>query len=868
MPRFPEWKERFKYAIQERTKQCVICNAFTQPHQLKSITATRSLFIYYNKQILLHPDKDKLCSGDNSCSRKSNQELLTIIAANENIIESSIAEDTSKRIVQNLAALVRSRFFATTLKDKFDPQKQRTFSFENNSDIGVETICNKNKTQINGYSKFIIKKIKSTGLRLTGVLDTIDKNRKNDSAVVPLEVLLDHKEDEKEEEESKITESELNRVNNCIYIFLIKSKTKLNNKILGVYHQYHKDWIGKLFHKGRVLIWTFLAPFYFGAAHLTRQQLLQKQSNWARLINQLTGKYMVMLGDGMKIRQHRFRGNFGHSYNSFDPGKKYHTRGYMGLSTTTGYNIDLMGGFCTNGSHGDSHDWNWITQHNHNKINNLLNADTDLIGFDRGFKYILPYTIYWVILPSLKKTKPIDTFLINCSRLLTQIRWIIEACFGHYKMGWKIFAETIIHNYRKYIDSWLKSLVALDNFDKPNGWVTDFDEDTAFINYFRYQIKHEFFQNDLESDVNKLEDITNDINRDFSEHNEQDIWHTISEQEGKSIVPGFDLVELWLEDEHILLYSGGNYGYNLKEGYLRQNQYGDNITMSVHGEQVKILDWRWENERINRLLQFATTEDEKAELLTRRRQANEDAIRDNVYNEYKYIVIRFENIRSRMTRDNDNSKTYTVYVAIDTKQYYNDTLQLDGMELDNNNQNTGNRMEVDEIKNDESLSDIINNPFDIVQSVDNVNELGEITIDFKVPDELGDDEKATETLAGIQERMLRKLITKDRIEQLEYDDDKIPLIVKCIKSMCTCGHGTRTLGCCAHRTTIWQLLRDSLRGNNMEEPHTDCTAQGNILINIENDHEWIRAEPKGLNSDTEDDGYDGNRSRFRNHNNL
>eukprot|EP01084_Bolivina_argentea_P264867 448805_1 len=174
---------------------------------------------------------------------------------------------------------------------------------------------------------------------------------------------------------------------------------------------------------------------------------------------------------------------------------------------------------------------------------------------------------------------------------------------------------------------------------------------------------------------------------------------------------------------------------------------------------------------------------------------------------------------------------------------------------------------VDEIKNDESLSDIINNPFDIVQSVDNVNELGEITIDFKVPDELGDDEKATETLAGIQERMLRKLITKDRIEQLEYDDDKIPLIVKCIKSMCTCGHGTRTLGCCAHRTTIWQLLRDSLRGNNMEEPHTDCTAQGNILINIENDHEWIRAEPKGLNSDTEDDGYDGNRSRFRNHNN-
>ncbi len=48
----------------------------------------------------------------------------------------------------------------------------------------------------------------------------------------------------------------------------------------------------------------------------------------------------------------------------------------------------------------------------------------------------------------------------------------------------------------------------------------------------------------------------------------------------------------------------------------------------------------------------------------------------------------------------------------------------------------------------------------------------------------------------------------------------------------------------------------------MEEPHPECAAQGNILINIENDHEWTRAAPNGLNSETDDDGYDGDRSRF------
>eukprot|EP01084_Bolivina_argentea_P272613 464212_1 len=365
-----------------------------------------------------------------------------------------------------MAALIKSQFFNKLLQEKFVPKKERTFSLPNNTDKGVEILSNRTKPKINSVSEYIVCKIKRNNLIVSAVLNHIDKHKKSDERIVPVEVI---NAENKENENIHGTESEIKRVSNCIYIFLVKSKTKLSNKILGVYHQYHHDWIATLFHRGRSLIWTFLAPFYFGAGHLTREELLQKQSNWSRLINQLTGKCMVMLGDGMKIKQNRFTGHYGHSYNSFDPGKKYHTRGYMGLGTTSGYCIDLMGGFFTNGSHGDSHLWNWISQHNHNNINDLLNPQTDLLGFDRGFKFILPYTI-------LKKGKQIDTFLINCSRLLTQIRWIIEAIFGHFKMCWQIFSQTILHNYRKYINSWLKSLVALENFDKPNGWVKDFEE--------------------------------------------------------------------------------------------------------------------------------------------------------------------------------------------------------------------------------------------------------------------------------------------------------------------------------------------------------------------------------------------------------
>ncbi len=68
-------------------------------------------------------------------------------------------------------------------------------------------------------------------------------------------------------------------------------------------------------------------------------------------------------------------------------------------------------------------------------------------------------------------------------------------------------------------------------------------------------------------------------------------------------------------------------------------------------------------------------------------------------------------------------------------------------------------------------------------------------------------------------------------------------------------------------------MKHSLLGNDMEEPHPECAAQGNILINIENDHEWTRAIPVGLNSENgqdeededENEEYSDDGSQYRNH---
>eukprot|EP01084_Bolivina_argentea_P004786 9066_1 len=101
-----------------------------------------------------------------------------------------------------------------------------------------------------------------------------------------------------------------------------------------------------------------------------------------------------------------------------------------------------------------------------------------------------------------------------------------------------------------------------------------------------------------------------------------------------------------------------------------------------------------------------------------------------------------------------------------------------------------------QMQND-NIDDIIENSLDQVQSNHSVDDFGTTLVEFDVPDELDDeDEKVNETLVSIQERMLRTLVTQERIDQLECDETKIPAIVKSIKSLCTCGHGWKTLGCC------------------------------------------------------------------------
>ena len=84
-----------------------------------------------------------------------------------------------------------------------------------------------------------------------------------------------------------------------------------------------------------------------------------------------------------------------------------------------------------------------------------------------------------------------------------------------------------------------------------------------------------------------------------------------------------------------------------------------------------------------------------------------------------------------------------------------------------------------------------------------------------------------ETLVKLQEVMLKKLFSKDRIDGIDYNDELMPKRIKCIKSYCDlCSHGSRTVGCCVRGTMSLALIRDALKGHDHFRPHSKSKKRG------------------------------------------
>ena len=675
------------------------------------------------------------------------------------------------------------------------------------------------------------------------------------------------------------------KVRKSIFYFLCKSKTKLTNTVLAVYHRYHERQIRRLFHQGRLFMSTFFTPFWFGPGHLTREDMLAKQSNVATIVNALSGLTMVILLDSTKIKQYRFL-HYNSDYNSFDVSKHYPTRGYVGIDTTSGYTIDMVGGNCTNGKHGDGHLFNWITQNNINSFNTLFDCERDLFGGDRGYKFCLTNTPYLMILPCIthsSKDNPIHCFLANCSRLLTNIRWIKEATFAHYVKRWEIFEQRIIAPYKKYIDSWIWAIVAYENFCKPKGWVKDIDADNPTINLIKYNIKTQFFGNRLKKIVNELDRLHNDPTVE-AKSQEHLMTFIVKEDIVRKIIPGMDIIEN-LTDEELSIFGGGTYCFNQSPAYISHNMEDTTENLPGHDPvedclqqtkmdlyislaQVDYNDWVATNTRIEEVskggkraveiekLKGNLSEDDATrqlawfDLKEQEKKKKNDKCATQRCLERDELVILQCTLNSRHTRKNEAKKTYDVFIAFDKKGYEDATHQhtqndydwkddFDEIPLDDKITNVDELVakqpkieEEDEFYNNKYSQYI----FDIEEE-----QKFEKTTDTKLKEKYQD--KMAKYIKAQNTQYKALFGNEENIANLEVNDSKIPRKLKYLFTMCTCPHGERTLGTCVHRVAALRLLRNLFKQNAFQEPNFISKAHGDLLYNIENKHEFKPTTP-------------------------
>ena len=99
---------------------------------------------------------------------------------------------------------------------------------------------------------------------------------------------------------------------------------------------------------------------------------------------------------------------------------------------------------------------------------------------------------------------------------------------------------------------------------------------------------------------------------------------------------------------------------------------------------------------------------------------------------------------------------------------------------------------------------------------------------------IGSDKSKSKRLSK-QREMLKRLINMDAVRNMEYDDNQIPTDLEYLDLLCSCGHGERTIGMCAHRGALLKGLKYLFNNESPPIAHPQSTFMSTLQTNNEAD---------------------------------
>lgn len=270
-------------------------------------------------------------------------------------------------------------------------------------------------------------------------------------------------------------------VRTALAVFLAKMRTGGSHELLGTIFGLPKHVISRCITRCRKVLMTTFVPSYLGFEHITRDEIrCQHTRPFANALFGTAADNVILVADGTYIYIEK-SGDYLFQRRTFSIHKGRPLIKPMMIVTTTGYILAVLGPYFADGRNNDASIFRSLLANTNTAFRTWL-KDSDVIVVDRGFRDCLDLLEEIGLLSQmphfLAKGKQHTTLEANESRLVTSVRWVVEATNGLLKT-WKLFKNVLPNSHIPYIGDYLRIVCALCNAYRPPRVVDPEDEIVA-----------------------------------------------------------------------------------------------------------------------------------------------------------------------------------------------------------------------------------------------------------------------------------------------------------------------------------------------------------------------------------------------------
>jgi len=277
----------------------------------------------------------------------------------------------------------------------------------------------------------------------------------------------------------KVRSTKCRSVRVCLALLLIKLRTGLSNAILSTLFGIQKRRVGRAITTARIALMSSFVPQYLGIDHVSPESIIKDHTTSMAKTLFAGGKDVCILvvdGTYMFIQK---SSNYSFQRRTYCMHKGRNLIKPMMLVTTTGYIVDVLGPYFSDSKNNDASILNNLLTSDSNKLRNWFPSNTIFV-VDRGFRDSLNLLADFGFVSKMphffQKGSQHSTTEANESRLVTKVRWVVEAINGLIKT-WKALSDVFPNSQIPYISDYVRIVCALCNAFRPPRIYDNHDND-------------------------------------------------------------------------------------------------------------------------------------------------------------------------------------------------------------------------------------------------------------------------------------------------------------------------------------------------------------------------------------------------------